>query len=98
MAAPQEAIVLAALKIAAGFLEDETRGMRWWAEYVADGALVEREVEVTVRSILMDVEYDLCGIGEQVAVERKRRLMFRGCEEGGGNMVGLLTPESTSPL
>ena len=72
-------IVLAALKIAAGFLEDRRRELRWWAECVASGAISERELEATVRSVLRDVEYDLCGIGESEAVERKRRAMFRGC-------------------
>jgi hypothetical protein len=38
----------------------------------------ERELEGTVRSVLRDVEYDLCGIAGMEAVERKRRAMFRG--------------------
>jgi hypothetical protein len=71
-------VVLAAMKISAGFLEDERRQVRWWAEYVAEGAVSERELESTVRSVLRDVEYDLCGIAESVEVERRRRVMFRG--------------------
>lgn len=70
--------MLAALKIAAGFLEDERRGGRWWAECVAQGQVSERQLEGTVRSVLRDVEYDLCGIAAMEAVERKRRAMFRG--------------------
>lgn len=49
--------------------------------HVADGGVREWEVEASVRSILRDVEYDICGVAVTEAVERRRRVMFRGVEE-----------------
>jgi hypothetical protein len=56
-----ELIVLAALAIANGFLDDVRGEPRWWASYVACGAVQLKEVDATIRCVFKDLDYDLCG-------------------------------------
>jgi hypothetical protein len=58
---PSELIVLAALAIANGFLDDVRGEPRWWASYVACGAVQLKEVDATIRCVFKDLDYDLCG-------------------------------------
>ena len=54
-----ESIVLAALCIASGFLDDRQRTTTWWSEEVAESSIRTRELNVTVRCILLDIDYDV---------------------------------------
>jgi hypothetical protein len=81
-APPPETVALAALKIAAGFLEDRRVDARWWARYVAaaDVRVDARDVDLAVRCILVDVDYDLCAFSAE-EVEKRRVWMMRGVDE-----------------
>lgn len=83
-APPPETVALAALKIAAGFLEDRrVDSSRWWTGgglLVADARVDARDVDLAVRCILVDVDYDLCAFSAE-EVEKRRVWMMRGVEE-----------------
>jgi hypothetical protein len=82
-APPPETVAIAALKIAAGFLEDRRVDARWWAGYVAAAADVRvdaRDVDLAVRCILVDVDYDLCAFSAE-EVEKRGAWMMRGVVE-----------------
>jgi hypothetical protein len=80
-APPPETVALAALKIAAGFLSDRRVEARWWARWVvADPRVDARDVDLAVRCILVDVDYDLCAFSAE-EVEKRRVWMMRGVED-----------------
>lgn len=51
--------MLAVLSIATGFLDDTTRPTRWWSEQITEDDIRIREINVTVRCILQDTNYDI---------------------------------------
>jgi hypothetical protein len=75
-ATPKSAlIVLAALSIASGFLDDVKTDSRWWARKIAGCDISARELSATVRCVLKDIDYDILSFTPDV-VEEMRDDMF----------------------
>jgi transposase-like protein len=58
--AKPELIVLAALAVASGFLDDVKGEPRWWIQNVTEDTLNLREFDATMRCVYKDLNYDLC--------------------------------------
>jgi len=105
-----ELIVLAALVLANGFLNDASHDIPWWAIHVADDEVGSKEIDATVNCILKDIDYGLFSIKAD-EVEATRKDMYGDTERGrktsrqvslntkgsGAAVVnkGLYTPERT---
>jgi hypothetical protein len=87
-----ELIVLAALAIANGFLDDRRGEPRWWATYIACGAVQLKEVDATIRCVFKDLDYDLCGFSAEEVDEMRENCFGKRI----GRAVlreGIMTPE-----
>ncbi|KAF2101490.1 hypothetical protein NA57DRAFT_35074 [Rhizodiscina lignyota] len=54
-----ETIVVSALTIAAGFLDDRARSTAWWSEYITEEEVTATDINVTTRCVLLDIDYDI---------------------------------------
>lgn len=54
-----EVIVVAALAVASAFLDDWRREARWWSEGITWGVFSKKQINVTIRCVLADIDYDL---------------------------------------
>jgi hypothetical protein len=88
-----ELIVLAALAIANGFLDDVRGEPRWWATYVAYGAVQLKEVDATIRCVFKDLDYDLCGFSAEEVEQMKESCFGRKGNGRGIIHKGILTPD-----
>ncbi|KAF2034169.1 hypothetical protein EK21DRAFT_57109 [Setomelanomma holmii] len=69
-------IVLAALALAHGFLTDRLRSSRHWSVKESGGMFTVREIEATKRAVLVDMDYGLSRISNDM-VQRMSRDMQR---------------------
>lgn len=104
-----ELIALAALSIAKAFLDDTRGECRWWAGWVAQGDVDAAELDVTVKCMLRDLEYDLMSFTPEI-IEDMRTEIFgtasagftpdcsKNCsDQGYVAAYGLVTP-APSPI
>lgn len=93
-----ELIVLGALAVAHGYLQDVSGQPRWWGK-ISNETLEPREIAVTTNCILQDIDYGIMSFTPEV-VEEKRQEMFKMAEGGvrSGKAVlneGQLTPDES---
>lgn len=67
-----DVIVLAALSLAHGWLVDRLRGARHWSVRESGGMFSVQEIEATKRAILLDMNYGLFRISEEMVQDRLR--------------------------
>ncbi|KAK7539588.1 uncharacterized protein J3D65DRAFT_586495 [Phyllosticta citribraziliensis] len=58
-ASPPELLVLAALALAASYLDDSHVSLRHWAQHVSNCVFTARQLSATQRCLLVDLDYDL---------------------------------------
>ena len=78
-AASPDLIVLAALALAHGFLDDHGRTNSHWTKMDASGQFEARDVELAKICILQDMDYGLFRISEEM-VQRRLRDLQRACD------------------
>jgi hypothetical protein len=77
-AALADLVVLAALALAQGYIDDGGRSNSHWAKIEAAGRFEAKEIEAMKMCILQDVDYGLFRINEE-RVQREMRNMQRAC-------------------
>jgi hypothetical protein len=72
--ASPELVVLSALALAYGFLDDQGRSNSNWTRIEASGRFDARDVELTKLCILQDMDYGLFRISDEMVLRRVRDL------------------------
>ena len=84
---PAEVVVLAALTLAHGWLEDRPRSIAHWASIEGGGKFTSKELEISRACILRDVDYGLFRITEDMVRRMVRDLQRTASSDSVGSVV-----------